>query len=250
MDVIRLVISKASNGHKYILVAIDYFTKWVEATSYKSVTQVVVAWFLKQKIIYFYGIPRKLVIDNGKNLNGKMIEQLCQQFKIEHQNSISYLPQMNGTIEVANKNKKKILVKMTNTYKDRHKFLPFALCAYHNSVGTSTSATLYSLVYGMEAILPADVEIPSLRILSQTKLLEVQWAYSWHKQLNMIDEKRITTICHAQLYQRHIKWVFNKKVKLRVFKEGDLVLKKRNQAMPDHRGKFTPTRSFPVEVRR
>ena len=72
--------------------AIDYITKWVEATSYKSVTQVVVARFLKQKIICCYGVQRKLITDNGKKLNGKMIEQLYQQFKIEHQNSISYRP--------------------------------------------------------------------------------------------------------------------------------------------------------------
>ena len=66
MDVIRPVISKASNGHKYILVAIDYFTKWVEATSYKGVTQVVVAWFLKQNIICRYGVPGELITYNGK----------------------------------------------------------------------------------------------------------------------------------------------------------------------------------------
>ena len=47
MDIIEPVIPKASNGHDYILVAINYFTKWVEAFSYKSVTQVVVAQFLK-----------------------------------------------------------------------------------------------------------------------------------------------------------------------------------------------------------
>ena len=68
------MIPKASNGHEYILMAIDYFTKWMEATSYKSITQAVVAWFLKQNIISCYGIPRKLIINNGKNLNGKMIE--------------------------------------------------------------------------------------------------------------------------------------------------------------------------------
>ena len=73
MDVIGLVISKASNGHKYILVAIDYFTKWVEAALYKSVTQAVVARFLKHDIICRYGMPRELIIDNGMNLNGKMI---------------------------------------------------------------------------------------------------------------------------------------------------------------------------------
>ena len=75
---------------------------------------------------------------------------------------------MNGVVEAANKNIKKILVKMIDTYKDGQEYLPFALCAYHTSVHIATGATLYSPVYGMEAVLPAKVKIPSLRILSQT----------------------------------------------------------------------------------
>jgi len=85
---------------------------------------------------------------------------------------------MNGAVEATNKNIKKILVKMTDTYKDWHKFLPFALCTYHTSTCTSTGVTSYSLVYDMEAVLPVEVEIPSLRILSQIELLEAEWAYS------------------------------------------------------------------------
>ena len=77
MDVIGLVILKALNGYEYILVAIDYFTKWMEATSNKSVTQAVVAQFLKQNIICYYGMPGEHIIDNKKNLNGKIIKQLC-----------------------------------------------------------------------------------------------------------------------------------------------------------------------------
>ena len=73
---------------------------------------------------------------------------------------------MNGLVEAANKNIKKILVKMTNTYKDWHEYLPFVLCAYRTSVCTSAGATLYSLVYGMKAVLLTEVEISSLRILS------------------------------------------------------------------------------------
>ena len=73
MDVIEPMILKASNGHEYILVAIDYFTKWVEATSYKSVTQAMVAQFLKHNIICRYGVPGELIIDSGANLNGKMV---------------------------------------------------------------------------------------------------------------------------------------------------------------------------------
>ncbi len=72
---------------------------------------------------------------------------------------------MNGAVEATNKNLKRIIGKMTITYKDWHDMLPFALRAYQTTVRTSTGATPYSLVYGMEAILPIEVEIPSLRIL-------------------------------------------------------------------------------------
>ena len=107
-----------------------------------------------------------------------MIEQLFQQFKIEHRILVPYCPQMNGVVEFANKNIKKILVKMIDTYKDWHEFLPFTLCAYRISIRTSMGATPYSLVYGIKAILPAEVEIPSLRILSQIGLSEAKWAHS------------------------------------------------------------------------
>ena len=68
MDVIRPVISKASNGHEYILVAIDYFTKWVEAALYKSVTQAVVARFLKHDIICRYGMHGGCLPRKGRDL--------------------------------------------------------------------------------------------------------------------------------------------------------------------------------------
>ena len=73
MDVIEPVIPKASNGHEYILVAIDYFTKWLEAALYKSITQVVVARFLDHNITCRYDVPGELITDNRTNLNGKMI---------------------------------------------------------------------------------------------------------------------------------------------------------------------------------
>ena len=107
---------------------------------------------------------------------------------------------MNGAVEAINKNIKKILVKMTDTYKDWHEYFPFALCANCTSVYTSTGATLYSLVYGMVVVLLVEVEIPSLRILSQTELLEAEWAHSRYEQLNMIDKKSMTAMCHGQLY--------------------------------------------------
>ena len=118
MDVIGPIEPKASNSHRFILVAIDYFTKWVEAASYAHVTRKVVTTFIKKNIICRYGVPHKLITDNGTNLNNKMMEELCQDFKIQHHNSSPYRPKMNGAVEAANKNIKKIIQKMVVTYKD------------------------------------------------------------------------------------------------------------------------------------
>ena len=124
------------------------------------------------------------------------MEQICDQFKIKHHNFAPYRLKMNGVVEAANKNVKKIVVKMTNTYKDWHEKLPFALHAYQTVVRTSTGATPFSLVYGMEAILPIKVEIPSLRVLMEAKLEEAEWVQARYDQLNLIEEKRFKALCH------------------------------------------------------
>ncbi|XP_040940645.1 uncharacterized protein [Gossypium hirsutum] len=128
-----------------------------------------------------------------------VIVEVCRQFKIKHHNSSPYRPKMNGAVEAANKNIKRIVGKMTETYKDWHEKLPFALYAYQTSVKTSTDATPYSLVYGMEAVLPIEVEIPSFRVLSELKLDEAEWIQSRYDQLNLIEEKRLKAIHHGQM---------------------------------------------------
>ena len=76
MDVIGPITSKASNGHRLIFVVINYFTKWVEATSYATVTKTVVAQFIKKEIICRYGLPERIISNNGLNLNNDMITEI------------------------------------------------------------------------------------------------------------------------------------------------------------------------------
>ena len=106
---IGMIEPKASNGHSFILVAIDYFTKRVEAASYANVTRQVVVKFIKNQLICRYGVLDKIITDNGSNLNNKMMKELCSEFKISHHNSSPYRPKMNGVVEAANKNIKKII---------------------------------------------------------------------------------------------------------------------------------------------
>ncbi|XP_073261097.1 uncharacterized protein [Populus alba] len=131
IDVIGQSTQRPAISIKFILVAIDYFTKWVEA-------------------------------------------------------ALILIPKMNGVVEAANKNIKKIIQKM--------------------------------------AVTPLEVEIPSLRVLIESELEEAEWAKVRYEQLNMISEKRLAAICHHQLYQRRMAKAYDRKVRPREFKEGDLVL--------------------------
>ena len=128
--------------------------------------------------------------------------------------------------------------------------LPFALHGYHTTVRTSTGATPFSLVYGMEAVLPIEVEIPSMRVIMEAKLDEAQWAQNHYDELNLIDEKRMTALCHGQLYQQKLKRAFDKKVHHRVFQEGDLVLKRIIPGQRDPRGKWAPNYEGPFVVKK
>ena len=141
------------NGHRFILVAIGYFTKWVEETSYKSVTKKVVTDFVHNNLICRFGVPESIITDNGANLNSHLMRELCEQFEVTHQNSTAYRPQMNGAVEAANKNIKKILRKMIDNHRGWHEMLSYTLLGYRTTVRTSIGATPYLLVYGTEAVI-------------------------------------------------------------------------------------------------
>ena len=91
---------------------------------------------------------------------------------IEHHKSSPYQPQTNGVVEVANKNIRNILAKVVVTYKDWPEELPFALWGYRTSICALIGANPYSLVHRGKAMLPIEVEIQSLRVLVETKVLE------------------------------------------------------------------------------
>jgi transposase InsO family protein len=153
IDVVGEIHPAASNGHRYIMVAIDYFTKWVEATSYHTVTAAATEKFIRNNIITRYGVPYEIITDNGKNFVAKRLEDYLQQFRIQHHRSSPYRPQMNGAVEAANKNIIKILKKTVESGRDWQEKLPYTLWAYRTSIRISTGATPFSLVYGRESIL-------------------------------------------------------------------------------------------------
>ena len=128
--------------------------------------------------------------------------------------------------------------------------LPFYLHGYRTSVRMSTWATPFSLIYGMQAVLPVEVQIPSLRITKDASLNEDEWIQTRLYQLNLIDVKRLAVVCHDQMYHKFIIKAFNKKVGRQVYQVSDLVIKHIILPQGDPRGKWTPTYEGPFVIKK
>ena len=109
-----------------------------------------------------------------------------------------------------NKNIKRILHKMIETSREWSEKLPFTLWVYRTSFRTSTGATPYSLVYGMEVVLPVEIEMGSLRVALKQQILEAEWVQSWFDKLSLLDERRLRAADHIQAYQRKMARAFKK----------------------------------------
>ena len=91
IDIIGKISPKSSSGHEFILVAIDYFTKWVEVTSYAKLNAAKVATFIRSHIICRYGVPHELISDRGVHFRGE-VDALLQRYGIQHHRSSAYRP--------------------------------------------------------------------------------------------------------------------------------------------------------------
>ena len=162
----------------------------MEAASYARLTAARVAKFIRSHIICRYGVPYELISDRRVHFKGE-VDTLIQEYGIQHHRSSAYRPQTNEAVEVANKNIKRILRKMVETSRDWSEKLPFSLWAYRTSSHTFIGATPYYLVYGMEAVLPVEIEMRSLRVAFEQQIFEIEWAQIHYDQLSHLDERRL-----------------------------------------------------------
>ena len=150
----------SSRGHGYIIVAVDYFTKWAKAMPTFNNTGQTTALFFFNHIIARFGVPQAIVTDHGKHFHNHMMAKLTAKLGLWHDNSTPCYPQSNGKVEAINKILKNMLQKMIGVHKRNwHLILYSALWAYRTSVRNTTGFTPFQLVYGMEAILSIQCEI-------------------------------------------------------------------------------------------
>jgi hypothetical protein len=152
-------------GHGYIIVVVDYFTKWAEAMPTFLNDGRTAALFVFNHIITHFGVPRAIVTDHGSHFKNQMMSELHAKLGFRHENSSPYYPQANGQVEAINKVLKTMIQCMVGENKTSwHLQLFSALWAYRTSVKTATGFTPFQLVYGIEVVLPIECEIPSLKL--------------------------------------------------------------------------------------
>lgn len=225
LDYIGEIHPSSTSGMKHIVVATEYLTKWAEARAVKTNDAKSAASFLFEQVITRFGCPKILISDRGKHFLNEVIQDMTDRFRIDHRKTTPYHPQTNGHTERVNQTLATILRKtVVDSKRDWDVKLPAALWAYRTTYKVTTQATPFTLVYGVEAVLPIEFEVSSLRIAIDARLTTKASLIHRLERLEALDEERQRSAQHIEVIQRRRKMAFDKRHKKRTLLPGMLVL--------------------------
>ncbi|KAG2564956.1 hypothetical protein PVAP13_7NG025367 [Panicum virgatum] len=212
LDFIGQINPPSSKGHRFMLVATDYFTKWTEAVPLKNMTHREVIEFITEHIIHRFDIPQTLTMDQGSSFISKEVHMFIESYKIKLLNSSPYYAQANGQAESSNKILIKLIKKKIEENPKRwHEVLSEALWAHHISRHGATKVIPFELVYGQEAILPVEVNLDAYRLAKQNDLSAVDYYNSMMDNIDEVTDKRIKTLKEIERDKLRVARAYNKK---------------------------------------
>ncbi|GJV57628.1 reverse transcriptase domain-containing protein [Tanacetum coccineum] len=208
----------SSRGNKYILVAVDYLSKWVEAKALPTNDARVVIKFLKSLFARF-GTPRAIISDCGTHFCNDQFAKVMIKYRVTHHLSTAYHPQTSGQVEVSNHGLKRILERTVGenhaSWSDK---LDDALWAFHTTFKTPIGCTPYKLVYRKACHLPIELEHKAHWALKHCNF-DLKSAGDHRKvQMNELNELRDQAYENSLIYKEKMKKIHDSKIKNRVFK--------------------------------
>jgi hypothetical protein len=223
----------AQGNLRYVVVAVEYFSKWIEAKPLATITSVTVQKLFWQNIVCRFGVPKAITVDNGTQFDADTFKEFCDQIGMKIHFAPVRHPESNGLVKRANG------IIMTGIMKlifnqPRGKWpeeLIKVVWIHNTTVSRSTGFTPFKLLFGDEAITPEEAKTGSIRTTAST-----EDKVDYHVAKDTIEGVRLQAVENINKYQAEtIKWR-DRKVQLKNIKLGHLVL--RRVANPDTVGKL------------
>ena len=237
-----LEMPQTMQGNRYLIVFMEYLTKWVEAYPAEDQTSETVARILIDNIVCRHGVPGQLLSDRGPNLLSKLIQDICDLLGVKKINTTAYHPQTDGLVERMNKTLRAMIAKHAHTYGPEWDiYLQQLLFAYRVKPQDSTGDSPFYLLYGRDARLPTETAISQPRSPYQEDL------ENYHVSLaTSLTEAWSNAKQHLKRAQQEQKKQYNKRTREAKLKVGDRVMvympaqvtgKRRKLALP-YQGPF------------
>ncbi|GAU47137.1 hypothetical protein TSUD_379150, partial [Trifolium subterraneum] len=231
---------------KYLIVGVDYFTKWVEAEPLPEITSFRILRFFKIDILCRFGIPQAVVTDNGTQFTDKTFRGFLAKINTKHHFTSVEHPQTNGQAEAANR---VILRGLRRRLGDAKKQwveeLPHVLWAYRTTPHSTTGETPFRLAYGTEAVIPVEIGEPSCR--TEAPFDEEMNNEAMREELDLVEEIRTAASLKEASLKQLVTARHDTKVIKRDFEVGSLVL--RRNAKDSHESKLAANWEGPYRVR-
>jgi hypothetical protein len=209
-----------------MLVAVDKFTKWVEAAPVTTQDSTVAINFINS-ILFRFGVPHSIIRDNGTNFTSKEFKSYCKSMGIKLKFASVAHPKTNGQVKkanglICNEIKKRLLAPLE---KGKHAWvdeLPSVLWSLRTTPNAATQETPFFLVHDAEAVLPVEIthEAPRIAAYDKTTSIEVL-----QDDVDALNEARDVALARAMQYQQSLRNYHSSRVHPHSFMVGDLVLR-------------------------
>ena len=222
LDQVGPLPRSSPGGHTYLLVAVDKFTKWIEAVPVRNQKAETAVQFFRG-ITCRFGMPHSIVTDNGTNFDSKKFRKFCDDGGIKLKFASVAHPQTNGQVERINgligDGLKKRLTGAAGAWVEE---LPSVLWSLRTTPNRSTQYTPFFLVHGAEAVLPADVRFEAPRVTAYT---EATSNIALQDAVDLLDEARDIALARTTVYQQALRNYHSRRIRNRSFNVGDMVLR-------------------------